>query len=107
MEQVLIIDPDPIHATDLEDALHPVNCGVLVCSEQEAALNTIRAEHVDLVIMVPPSPALWRKDVDSLCDAMRQLEKRPQIVCVLRGPYKGPAERLYGDRLDIKVLYER
>jgi DNA-binding response OmpR family regulator len=62
IDQVLIVDSDPIHVAELEDALKMVNCKVLVCTEQEAALNTIRAEHVDLVIMVPFSPALWRKD---------------------------------------------
>ena len=107
ISQVLIVDSDPIHAADLEDALHTVACRVLVCAGKEGALNTIRAEHVDLVIMVPPSPALWRKDADSFCGAVRQLEEQPQIVCLLRGPYKGSSERLYGDRLNIKVLYER
>jgi DNA-binding response OmpR family regulator len=107
IDQILIVDSDPVHAAELEDALHTVNCRVLVCSEQEAALNTIRAEHVDLLIVVPSSPELWRKDAESLCDAVRQFEERPQIVCILRGPYRGPAERLYGDRLSIKVLYER
>ena len=107
INQVLIVNSDPIHAANLEDALHAVNCRVLVCVEKEGALNTIRTEHVDLVIMVPPSPAMWRKDADSFCDAVRQLEEQPQIVCLLRGPYKGPGERLYGDRLNIKVMYER
>ena len=107
IDQVLIVDSDPIHAAELEDALKMVNCKVLVCPEQEVALNTLQAEHVDLVVMVPASPAQWRKDAKSLCDAVRKFEKRPQIVCVLRCPYKGPSERLYGDRLNIKVLYER
>ena len=107
IDQVLIVDSDPIHVAELEDALQTVNCKVLVCPEQEAALNIMRAEHIDLVIMVPSSPALWRKDAECFCDAVRQLGERLQIVCVLRGPYKGPGERLYGDRLNIKVLYER
>ena len=107
IDQVLIVDSDPIHVAELEDALHSINCRVSVCAEQEAALNTIRAEHVDLVIMVPTSPVLWRKDAECFCGAVRQLEEQPQIVCVLRGPYKGPGERLYGDRLNIKVMYER
>lgn len=107
IDQVLIVDSDPIHAADLENALHTVNCRVLVCPEQQAALNTMRAEHVDLVVLVPSSPALWRKNAELLCGALRQLEERPQIVYVLRCPYKGADERLYGDRLNIKVLYER
>lgn len=107
IDQVLIVDSDPVHAADLEDALHMVNCRVLVCSERASALNTLQAEHVDLVVMVPASPTQWRKDAKFLCDAVRESEKQPQIVCVLRGPYKGPSDRLYGDRLNIKVLYER
>lgn len=105
--QVLIVDSDPIHVAELEDALHTVNCRVLVCSEKEEAVDTLRAEHVDLVAIVPSSPAQWRKEADSLCDAVRQLEDKPQIMCILRGPYKGPSDRLYGDRLNIKVVYER
>jgi DNA-binding response OmpR family regulator len=106
IDKVLILDADPIHAADLEDALDTVNCKVLVCAEQGAALNAIRTEFVDLVVMVPLSPMRWRRDAKSLCDAMSQLEEWPRIICVLRGPYRGPAERLYGDRLNIKVMYE-
>ncbi len=107
IDQVLIVDSDPIHAAELEDALQTVNCRVLVCSEQESALNAIRAEHFCLVIIVPPSPSVWRKDTGSFCDAVRRLGRMPEIVCVLRGPYKGPGERLYGDKLGVRVIHAR
>lgn len=107
INQVLIVDSDPTHAAGLENALQTVNCRVSVCTEQETALNIMRAERINIVIAVAPSAAQWRRDAHSLCDAVSQLEEQPQIVCVLRCPYRGPAERLYGDRLNIKVLYER
>lgn len=105
--KVLIVDSDPIHAAALEHALQMVICRVLVRSEQEAVLNALRIEHLDLVVVVPASPAQWRKDAEPLCDALRRIEEQPLIVFILRCPYMGPDERLYGDRLNIKVMYER
>ena len=105
-DRVLIVDADALHVAALEDELRTVNCRVSVCSGLQAAVATLRAEHVDLVVMVPPFPARWKEDADSLCDAVRQLEDRPQILCILRGPYRGPGNRLYGDRLNVRVLHE-
>lgn len=105
--RVLIVDSDPVHGAEIEDALHSVNCKVFVCSALETALQTVRVEQIDLVVVVPNSPAHWRKRAESFSEAVRQLEEPPQIVFVLRCPYMGPADRLYGDRLNIKVLHER
>ena len=107
ISQVLIVDSDPNHVAELEDVLQTVKCRILVRSGQEAALDTIRKEHIDLVIMVPPLPANWRKDVKSLCDAVHLLGETLQIVCVLRAPLNGPGERLYGDKLGIRVMHAR
>jgi DNA-binding response OmpR family regulator len=107
ISSVLIIDSDPVHVAELVEALHVVNCGILVCGELEAALKTIRMENVDIVVLVSHSLAHWRRDAESLCQAVRQLGDAPQVICVLRGPYNGPSERLYGDRLNVKVLYEK
>jgi hypothetical protein len=31
----------------------------------------------------------------------------PPIICLMRGPYRGPNERVYAARKGFKVVYER
>lgn len=106
MGRVMIVDADAVHVAAMEEALLAVNCKVVVCAELPAAVETLRTEPVDVVVMVHSSRAPWKKDVESLSKAVRQLEEQPHVLCILRGPYRGPSDRLYGDQLNVRVLHE-
>lgn len=106
MGRVMIVDADAAHVAAMEEALLAINCKVAVCAELSAAVETLRTEPIDVVVMVHSSRAQWKKDVDSLCRAVRELEEQPHVLCVLRGPYRGPSDRLYGDQLNVQVLHE-
>lgn len=107
--RVMIVDADTAHAAELKAALQSIDCFLFVTSDQNAALRVLGVQRLDLVVVVSSSRAHWRKDAERFADAVRHLvpDEQPQIVCVLQGSYQGPGERLYGDRLKIKVLYER
>jgi DNA-binding response OmpR family regulator len=106
MEQVLIIDSDPIHAADLKEALEAAEYRVSVHRDHQTAIGVVKAQLVNTVVVVPRSPAWWRSDLKLLCNALSGSERMPTILCLLRWPSKGPDDRLYGDQLSVKVLHE-
>ena len=107
MDKILLVDPDPNHSSDLECALRLQNCRVSVCTEQLSAIQATTIQGVDLIVSVSRSRAMWRKELESFCGALYSLERRPAILCVLRWPPDGPDDRLFGDRLHVRVLHER
>jgi CheY-like chemotaxis protein len=106
MEQVLIIDSDPIHAANLKEALEAAECRVSVHRDQRAAIDALKEQRVNTVVVVPRSPAWWRSDLNLFCNALSGSKRMPDILCLLRWPSKGPDDRLYGDQLSVQVLHE-
>jgi hypothetical protein len=107
MDQVLIIDSDPIHAAELEDALLAVNFRVFVSIEElPTAIEANLAVGINLVVFVPHFAAGWRNDLELICRATRSLVRQPAILCVLRWPSNGPSDRIFGDLLNVRVLHE-
>lgn len=106
MDQVLIIDSDPIHASNLKEALEAAECRVSVHRDQRTAIEALNTQRVNAVVVVPRSPTWWRSDLKLFCRAMSDSEQMPEIFCLLRWPSKGPDDRLYGDQLSVKVLHD-
>ena len=107
MDHVLILDSDPEHAAELAHALHRIGLHASVSRDRQMAVEALRKERSDLAVIVFRSPSWWRNDLKSFCDAVRSVERVPEIVCVLRWPPNGPNDRLYGDQLKVGVLHER
>ena len=107
MGHVLIIDSDLKHAAELAHALHRIGLHVSVFRDRRMAVEALRKESADLVVIMFDSPSWWRNDLKSFCDAIRSGECVLEIVCVLRWPPNGPDDRLYGDQLKVEVLHER
>jgi CheY-like chemotaxis protein len=107
MERVLIVDPDGVHAAELQRSLESVGCEVAVHGNQKDALDIIRNDCPDIVVMVPRSPMTLSDALASARSAMRHLEFPPELLFVLRWSRRGPAERLLGHRWNVQVLYER
>jgi len=106
MDRVLIVDPDPVHAQNLKEALEAAGCKVSVHPGQRNAVESVATQRIDAVVIVPRSRSWWMQDLKHLRDALTDLDNPPEIFCLLRWPSKGPADRLYGDQLNVRVMHE-
>jgi hypothetical protein len=59
-----------------------------------------------IVVVTTPGPN-WHSVVEAIRHEINDSPDPPQIVCLLLGPYRGPAERVYAARKGFKVIYER
>jgi hypothetical protein len=107
MDDVVIVDSDPAHAENLKDALEAAGCKVSLYSYQRNVVDAVAVQYVDAVVIVPRSRSWWMHDLKHLRDALINLDGLPEILCLLRWHSEGPADRLYGDQLNVRVLHER
>lgn len=107
MDRVLIVDPDPAHAENLQEALVAAGCKASVHPDQRNAIEEITAQSADIVVIVPRSRSWWKQDLKHLRDTLSKLDNQPEMLCLLRWDSEGPADRLYGDQLNVRVLHER
>jgi DNA-binding response OmpR family regulator len=106
MGHVLILDSDSAHAAELVRELQTASCRTTMCSERQDAMDILRKQQIDIVILVSNPAVDWKSSAKWLYCASRHLQNPPQIVCVIRTPYQGPSERLYGARHGVRVIYE-
>ena len=107
MGRVIIVDPDAVHAAELQLCLETFGYEVAVCANEKNGLAIIKENVPDLVVMVPRSPLTFGDALSSVSSAFKDWERRPELVFLLRWKRRGPAERLLGDRWNVQVLYER
>jgi hypothetical protein len=107
MDSVVIFDSDPVHAENLKEALVAAGCQVSVHPNQRNAAEAVAVQTVDAVVIVYESRSWWMRDLKRLRDAFTNLDTIPEVVCLLRWPSQGPADRLYGDQLNVRVIHER
>lgn len=107
MDTVLILDSDPQHAAELERVLTALSCRAILCRERRSALDILGQRVVDIVVLVAKVTDEWKASMEVLSGAARQSTNPPGLACILRGPYEGPSEKLYGARRGIRVIYEQ
>jgi hypothetical protein len=107
LDTVLILDSDPQHAAELEYALTALSCRAIFCRGRREALNILRRRVVDVVVLVARVTDEWKACMEALSGAAMQCANPPGMACILRGPYEGPSEKLYGARRGIRVIYEQ
>lgn len=107
MDTILILDSDPEHAAALGRALTRLSSSPILCRDRQAALDMLRRRVVDIVVLVAKVTDEWKACLEALSGAAMQCANPPGIACILRGPYEGPAEKLYGARRGIRVIYEQ
>jgi hypothetical protein len=106
MEQVLIVDPDPIHATALKEALEAAGYFVPVHCDYRTAVQAGVSQSISAVVFVSSSPSWWRNDLKALCESVANGKHAMDVVCLLRWPSISPTDRLFGDELNVRVLHE-
>ena len=107
MEHVCIVDSDALHAAELQRSLESIGYEVTVYAHEKDGIEMMKEIHPDLVVVVPRSPVTFGEALSSFSSVVRHLGQRPEILFLLRGKPRGPAERLLGDRWNVQVLNER
>jgi len=106
MGNVLILGSDDVLAHELARGLQSVSCRTTVCCDRQQAIDTLKKQAVDIVVLISGTATDWKTSVEAFRGTLDQLQDPPQIICVLCGPYRGPADRLYGARRGVRVIYE-
>lgn len=107
MEQILIVDPDPVHATALKQALEAANYFVSIHRNHRTAMQAMGCQGIRAAVFVSSSPSWWRMDLKAFCESVANTKHSLDVVCLLRWPSIGPADRLFGDELKVRVIHER
>jgi DNA-binding NtrC family response regulator len=107
MGRVLLLDADQNHATAIAWALRSISCQTTTSSNLQSVLSFLEMQKFDVVVVVTTPGPNWNVAVEAIRYATNHMTELPQIVCMLRGPYRGPAERVYAARKGFKVIYER
>jgi DNA-binding response OmpR family regulator len=106
MEQVLIVDPDPVHAIALKESLEAANYFVSVHRDHRTAMQAVGSQGISTVVFVSSSPSWWRNDLKAFCESAANTKQAMDVICLLRWPSIGPTDRLFGDELNVRVLHE-
>jgi len=107
MRHALLLDDDGHHAKQVEWALSCISCQATACADLQSAITLLQKQPFDAVIIVANPGMDWDLRVEFIRRFAFQLQEPPQIVCLLRGPYRGPNERVYASRKGFKVVYEQ
>jgi hypothetical protein len=107
MSRVLLSDPDSQHAREIASTLRTLSCQTTTCSDLPTALLLLETEYFEVVLVVASCKTGWELTVDAIRQAAWNLSDPPQVICLLRGPYRGPSERVYAARKGFKVVYEQ
>jgi hypothetical protein len=107
MGHILIFDPDANHANDLAWVLESISCHSTICLDLQSASSLLSVRAFDAVIVSATSRNDWTGPMEAIRQAALRSPDPPKIVCLLRGPYNGPTERVYAARRGFKVIYEQ
>ena len=106
MSIVLLVDPNPHHAAAVVGALRGISCKIIVIPDRPNAIHLMRVHAVECVVMASASDVDWHQETDILLQAAHELPNPPDIICLLRGPYQGPNDRVYATRKGFVLIHE-
>lgn len=107
MPRLLLVDADAEHADSIMRALRSRLCTVSLCNSVENGTAVIAQRTFDAVIVSLFRAQGWDFLVDRIRHAALRTSQPPQVICLLRGPYRGPAEKVHAARKGFRVVYER
>lgn len=107
MNRILLLDADDAHARGIAWALRAISCRTMVCSNLETAVSILQIQTFDAVVVVTSPGRDWEVRVDVIRQATFNTTEQPPVLCLMRGPYRGPAERVYATRTGFTVIYDR
>jgi len=107
MGQILLFDPDAEHARQIAAAFRCISTQTVICADTQTAASLIDARAFDVAVVVALPGLDWDLPVEFIRHSALRRAEPPQIVCLLRGPYRGPSVRVYAARKGFKVVYEQ
>jgi hypothetical protein len=107
MGRVLLLDADGRHAKQVEGALRAISCQTTISADLQSSISLLQRQQFDAVVVVSNPGMDWDIRVEFIRHAALRLPEPPLIVCLLRGLYRGPNERVYAARKGFKVVYEQ
>ncbi len=107
MGQILLFDADAEHARQIAAVLGCISCQTTICADTQTAVSFLERQPFDVVLVVTVPRLDWDISVEFIRHAALQVPEPPRIVCLLRGPYRGPSERVYAARKGFRIIYER
>jgi DNA-binding NtrC family response regulator len=107
MGRVLLLDADQDHATAIAWALRNISCQTTTSSNLRSVLSFLQTQKFEVVVVVTTPGPNWNVAVETILYATTHMTELPQVVCMLRGPYRGPNERVYAARKGFRVIYEK
>lgn len=102
----LLFDPDSNHAAAVMAALRGIPCRVLVVPDLRNAVHLMRVQAFECVVVVSHPEDDWHTLMDAVQLAARALPDPPDVICLLRGPYRGSNDRVYAARKGFVLLHE-
>jgi len=106
MNRILLLDPDPYHAAAVVGALRGIPCKAIVVPDLRNAIQLMRVQVVECVVVVSHPKSDWQIQVDAIRLVARDQPDPPDTICLLRGPYQGPTDRVYAARKGFVLLHE-
>lgn len=106
MNRILLLDHDPHHAAAVVAALRSVPCRTIVVPDLNGAIHLLHVQPVECAIITCASDTAWHHEIDVILQAARELPDPPDIICLLRGPYRGPSDRVYAARKGFVLIHE-
>ena len=107
MDTILVVDPDRGHATTLERELRELQCRLILSHDLKTAIAVLQNNSVDVVVLAARPRDAWKTQAATLREHGASAAIPPAMICILRDSYRGPAEKLYGSRNGMKVIYEQ
>lgn len=107
MGRILLFDPDAEHARQVAAALRCISTQTMICADIQSAVSLLNARVFDVALVVALPGLDWDLPVEFIRHSALRCAEPPQIVCLLRGPYRGPNVRVYAARKGFKVVYEQ
>lgn len=106
MHHVLLLDPDVVHARQVASALESICCQTTMVAAQDFSAAFISEGKFDAVVVVSFGGSGWYGFMEAVRRAALQTICPPEIIALLRTPYRDPAEKVFAARKGFKVVYE-
>lgn len=107
MERLLLIDSEPEHAGAVARSLRSLSFEVAICTGVHAAVPLLESQSFAAIVIVTLRSAGWDGLVETIRQVALQKSEPLPIVCLMRGAYRGPAEKVYAIRKGFQLIYEQ
>jgi hypothetical protein len=107
MDQILVIDADPVHRRAVTESLGTLPCAILTCGDVQTAAMLLREREFIATVVATTPDSDWSRKLERIRHILLAVRQQTELICLRPVPYPGATERVYADRKGFKVVYER